>query len=173
MIVPVECRRYTDLHRPGGDYALDVAADFAMIEPYLPARVESILDIGCGMCGIDVFLRRKYPLARLELLDSDGDKPFYGHGAECWPYGNRRAAEALLAANGAGKVDRWHDVGTRETLRADLVVSLLSWGFHYPLSSYRVEGFCVADIRHGRGEGPRGALIWAAKKSDRCAWLEC
>ena len=169
LVIPKQCLRYTELHRPGGDYARDIAADWRMIEPYLPPSVGSILDIGSGMCGVDVYLRRKYPAARLELLDGDGETPFYGFGPECTAYGNRSAAEALLAANGAGKVDRWHDIGTREVLQADLVISLLAWGFHFPLAAYTVRGFCIADLYRGQEKG-RGKVIWKAKYSDRCAF---
>lgn len=156
------------MHRPDGDYAADVAADFRMIAPHLPNRVRSIIDIGCGMAGIDVYLKRRYPHARLTLLDGNGEKPVYGFSARCAPYGNRRAANALLAANGV-RADRWLEAGHAGELRADLVISLLSWGFHYPLSAYRVRGRCVADINRSN-ERTRGDVIWRARHSDRCTW---
>jgi hypothetical protein len=140
-----------------------------MIEPFLPSNVESILDIGCGMAGIDVFLKRKFPSARLELLDGDGKhQAAYGFSPDAKPYSSRAATSALLEANGVS-CDRWHEAGTKEELKADLVISLLSWGFHYPLSTYKVRGFCIADLRKSH-EKPRGTVIFQAPKFERCAF---
>jgi hypothetical protein len=144
-----------------------VADDWRMIEPHLPERVESIIDIGCGMGGIDVYLKRRFPQARLELLDGDGETAFYGYG-ESQPYSSREACEALLSENGV-RVDRWHNVGTTEMLSADLIVSTLAWGFHFPLESYRVRGWCIADLYRSR-EPARGEVIWRAQYSDRCVF---
>lgn len=168
LTVPAECVKFTQMHRPGGDYVGDVMADFAMIEPFLPDRVDSIIDIGCGMAGIDVFLKALYPWATLRLLDGEGNAPVYGWGEQCHPYSSRAAAEALLYSNGV-EHDGWIDIGERGPLKADLVISLLSWGFHYPLSAYAVEGFCIADLRRGR-EPARGRVIREHAKSDRCAF---
>lgn len=157
------------MHRPGANYEISVENDFSMIEPYLPEKVTSILDIGCGMAGIDVHLKRKYPDARLELLDGDGETPVYNFNDSCTPYNSREATEELLLANGVA-VDRWHNIGTKDQLEADLVVSLISWGFHYPLSAYKVRGFCIADIRRDK-QRVKGSIIWKAPKSDRCAFV--
>lgn len=156
------------LYRPNGDYASEVEADFAQIEPFLPSQASSILDIGCGLAGIDVFLKRKYPGARLTLLDSDGDVAVYGWGEVNNPYGSRALAEELLMVNGV-QVDEWLPAGTKGKLKADLVVSLVAWGFHFPLSTYDVEGFCIADFRKGR-EPLRGTVIVENGKLARCAF---
>ena len=169
MLIPEKCHPWAEIQRPNADYASSVAEDFRQIEPFLPSEVSSILDIGCGLAGIDVYLKRKYPNARLELLDGGGTadmQPRYDYDGNK-PYCSRAATELLLEANGV-KVDRWHDVGTQD-LRADLVISLLSWGFHFPLSAYRVSGFCIADIRRGR-EKVDGQVIYRAEKYDRTAF---
>jgi hypothetical protein len=168
LTVPEACSFYTGIHRPGGDYVSDITDDFEMIEPYLPESVQSILDIGCGMAGIDVFLKNRYRNARLMLLDDDGSTPAYGWNENCQPYSSRRATEMLLKANGI-EVDEWIATGVKDELKADLVISLLSWGFHYPLSTYRVQGFCIVDLRKGR-EPQRGEVIREGKKSWRCAF---
>lgn len=169
MIVPEGCERWLKVQRPQGDYRKEIELDFLMIEPHLPERVESILDIGCGMAGIDVFLKRKYPTARLELLDGDGDmRPSYGFNRRCKPYNSRQATAELLKANGVS-IDRWHDIGTKDELKADLVISLISWGFHYPLAMYKASGLCIADLRR-EYEEPRGKVIYQALKYDRCVF---
>lgn len=169
LIVPAQCEGWLRVQRPQGDYQKEIEQDFRIIENHLPERVESIIDIGCGMAGIDVFLKRKYPAARLDLLDGDGKFQSYGFSPTSKPYSSRACAEELLAANGV-KCDGWIDVGTNDQLKADLVISLLSWGFHYPLSAYNVSGFCIADLRKGH-EGRRGVVIYEAAKYDRCAFL--
>jgi len=167
IVIPQECLKWAELHRPGADYAESVEGCFRTIEPHLPECVESIIDIGCGIAGIDVHLKHKYPDAHLTLLDSDGDVSNSGLSEQGGAGGNRKAAEALLSANGI-KVDRWLPIGTKEPLHADLIVSLLSWGFHYPLSAYKAKGLCIADIRHGQKQN--GKVIWHALKSDRMVW---
>jgi len=167
LIIPPECKKWTLLHRTVGDYADTVMSDFRNIEPHLPERVDSIIDIGCGMAGIDVFLKQKYPAATLTLLDSDGQTANVGLSPDAGAGGNREAAEALLAANGV-KPDKWMDIGTKEPLIADLIISLLSWGFHYPLTAYTAIGLCIADIRHG--QRIPGTVIFKGQKSDRAIW---
>ena len=170
MIVPKVSRRFTHLHRPHLDYSESVRIDFEFIEPYLPEKVGSILDIGCGMAGIDVLLKKKFPEAKLSLLDGDGLSPQYSWSLEGRPYSNLKATETLLKENGV-KVDQWLKVGTKDLLQADLIISLLSWGFHYPLSSYKVKGFCIADLRKDFEE-KRGLVIMESNKLNRCAWYE-
>lgn len=157
-------------------YAEWVAQDFAGMEPYLPARVDSILEIGCGMAAIEVYLKHKYPDARLSLLDGTGANIVEkGAPAETgkggWqdtlkPYNSRTHTELLLGANGV-TVDRWIDIGTKEHLTADLVVSMASWGYHYPLSTYSTAGLHIVDLRRGR-EKSRGEVIFVGPKYDRC-----
>lgn len=168
LVIPDECRRFIAMQRPGGDYAKDIAADFAMIEPHLPESVSSIVDIGCGVGGIDVYLKRKYPNASLTLLDGDGEDVSYGFKEKCGTYNNRKITGEFLSANGV-KVSSWLPVGYDGIVSADLIISLLSWGFHYPLSTYRVDGFCIADLRKP-SEPIRGKVIRDWPKSARCAF---
>lgn len=172
LIVPPSAISYLYLHRNGGakDFGASFATDYSVIEPHLPERVDRILDIGCGMAGIDVFLKRRYPGAELWLLDGGWQT---GAARDGWNetmsgFSSREVADELLAANGV-KADRWIDIGTRELLEADLTVSIASWGFHYPLSTYRVAGYCIADLRKGK-EPRRGKVIADYPKRQRCAF---
>ncbi len=153
-------------------YAAWVAQDFAGMEAHLPDQVESILEIGCGMAAIQVFLKAKYPEARLELLDGDTVTKEGGSGYSTNPdvYNSRARTEMLLEANGIS-VDRWHDVGTKEHLKADLVLSMASFGFHYPLSTYKFSGLAIMDLRRGV-EAKRGKVIFVGPKYDRCMWRQ-
>lgn len=149
-------------------YAAHVAEDFAGMLPHLPEHVDSILEIGCGMAALQVFMKRRYPDASLELLDGDTVSKQGGAGYSSRPdvYNSRKETEALLAANGI-QVDRWHDIGTKEPLRADLIISMASLGYHYPLNTYRLNGLCIVDLRRGE-EQRRGTVIFEGPKYDRC-----
>jgi hypothetical protein len=149
-------------------YVASLADDYQTIRPFLPEEVEIILDIGCGMAGVDVLLRRHYPEAKLWLLDGDGDEQRDGWNETLGAFSSRAAADELLAANGT-QADRWIDVNTPEALQADLVISFASWGFHYPLDTYDVTGYCIADLRKVQ-ERPRGRLVREYPKFRRCAW---
>lgn len=163
-------RRHRGKNRDGDNFIPSLLADYELIRPFLPERVGTVLDIGCGMAGIDVLLKRHYPDAKLWLLDGDGTEPRDGWNAKLEAFSSRADADELLAANGI-KADRWIDVNTHERLEADLVISLASWGYHYPLSTYDVGGFCIADLRKAKEE-PRGTVIMDYPKRNRCAWRQ-
>lgn len=151
-------------------YAAHVAEDYAWMAPHLPERVETILEIGCGMAALQVFLHERYPGARLELLDGDTVSNAGGAGYSTTPdvYNSRARTEELLAANGV-TVSRWYDIGTKDLLEADLIISMASWGYHYPLATYRTRGFHIVDLRRG-AEPRRGTVIFEGPKYDRCAF---
>lgn len=200
LVIPTECVRFIrwqvsrfradlcpDVEEVKRRYAEKTVADFEGMEPYLPERVGSILEIGCGMGAIQVLLQRRYPGAHVSLLDGTGayivdaglssETGVGGYNAVLSPYNSRVHTELLLSANGA-KVDEWLDVYTREPLQADLVLSMASWGFHYPFSTYRAEGFVVCDLRKGYAEAETlaavkragGKCLLRSPKADRWAW---
>lgn len=175
LVVPDSAYKWIKLHRTHispTEYGDDVKADFFRIEPWLPDRVESIVDIGCGMAGIDVFLKERYPDAKLYLLDGDGDEKNFrgGFDDEMQPFNSKSATEEFLTSNGVDEFE-WIDAGIKEQIKADLVVSLLSWGFHYPLDVYNVTGLCVADLRTDQYK-TKGDLIWQTPKFRRCIWRQ-
>ncbi len=161
--------RHRNCFKNGGTVEQSIAADYKQLKPHLPADVKVILDIGCGMAGIDVLLKRLYPDAQLWLLDGDGSDPRDGWERERpEAFSSRAKADELLEANGV-KADRWIDINTREHLVADLVISLASWGYHYPIATYNVTGYCIADLRKSV-EPKRGKVIEEYPKRNRCAW---
>jgi hypothetical protein len=185
LIIPDECvpfiryqrsryieRKVPDPAEVKRRYAAHVAEDFAGMEPHLPPvdQVHTILEIGCGMAALEVFMKRRYPDARLELLDGDTISNAGGAGYSDKPdvYNSRKHTELLLGANGV-QVDRWHDLNTKAQLEADLIISMASWGYHYPLATYRARGFAIVDLRRG-AEPRRGKVIFEGPKYDRCAF---
>lgn len=174
MNIPDSALPWLVLHRTDckttQDYADSVRSDFAGLLPHLPDHVDSILDIGCGLAGIDVLLKWHYPDARLILLDGDGpESNFRGnYGATMRPFNSRAVANELLAANGVA-ADEWKDVGTQETLKADLAISLLSLGWHYPLDTYKVDAkTIICDLREAKGRILSTIVYKGRHKGFRC-----
>jgi hypothetical protein len=171
--VPESAIHYIRMHRTHiqpEEYQESCLQDYTMIYKYLPEKVGSIIDIGCGMAGIDVFLKRRYPDAELYLLDGDGDEFACGWNDTMKPFSSREAAEELLGLNGI-KVTGWLPVNTKKKLKADLIISLLSYGFHYPISAYDCEGTMLCDLRTGM-EPKRGTVIAYNNKYNRCIWTQ-
>lgn len=146
---------YTD---PVRQYGEELARTFETFRDYLPETVENILDVGSGMAGIDVLLGRRYPGAALHLLDKSGVSPrinagFNNRAEDFAHYNDFDAATELLSANGIQNPVVCHDMHRDQFPDQvfDVVVSLLSWGFHYPIPTYapRCRGIMVVDVRKG------------------------
>jgi len=151
---------------PAGLYHEEMAREFATMRPFLPATVTNVLDIGCGLAGIDHFIDRHYKgAATIHLLDKNGvsDQVYYLFHDQAAYYCSLDMARTFLVFNGASP-DRviLHDVarnGFPRRVRYDLVLSLISWGFHYPISAYlkhvkrwlAPNGVVILDIRKGTG----------------------
>jgi len=123
-------------------YATDLRAEYETMRPHLPATVDSILDIGCGLGGIDVYLDRHYDRTpRLSLLDRDTVSDiYYRYEQTAAAYNSLALTEKLARVNGID-ADRLRTVDVDEAgyprdETFDLIVSLLSWGYHYPLETY-------------------------------------
>ncbi len=142
----------------------DMAREYAEIAPHLPPRAVAILDIGCGVGGIDVLLHRHYGTPRLYLVDRThmSDKVYYGFADRGAFYNCFDATRRLLTGNRVPEGDlRFREVGEECRLdipeAVDLVVSLISWGFHYPVPVYadqvlallRPGGRVILDVRKG------------------------
>jgi SAM-dependent methyltransferase len=158
-------------------YASDMVAEFNSIRAYLPVTVSAILDIGCGVAAIDALLSEHFRSSDPEiyLLDKSATDTsvYYGfkpHGAF---YNSLETAAIVLRANGvnAAKVHLLEANAANEIAIAenvDLVLSLISWGFHYPIDTYlrRVYellnpgGCAILDVRKGTdGKAKLGELF--------------
>lgn len=152
-------------------YGRDMAREFASIAPFLPAGGSAILDIGCGVAGIDVLLHRHYAGRSaadrgpdLYLLDKTRTETsvYYMFKQRGAFYNSLEVARKLLVANGVPE-RRVHllEATSRNEIavqtKVDLVLSLISWGFHYPVETYvdRVRGLLadggvvILDVRKG------------------------
>ena len=132
--------------------------------PYLVKALfgtQRLLDIGCGQAFTTVLLAVELQLQMLYLMDGNEAKRVVGHngyhnnGTKPWcdiRYADKNARAANISF-GLLKPD------PTVTPTVDAIISLLSWGHHYPVSTYidlakrslKVNDVLILDLRRGRG----------------------
>lgn len=142
----------------------DMQREFETFRAHLPATAEHVLDIGCGMAGIDAVINRHYTnTPHFTLIDRDtfADKVTYGFSATPCAYHSFTQTREFLRQNGLPDSQLTcidiDSSGFPSKQRFDLVISLLSWGYHYPVSTYleavkaalTPEGRLILDIVDG------------------------
>ena len=136
--------------------------EYIHLLPYLPEINNPIIvDIGCGMGGIDVFLNEHYKgSANFYLVDESRiDKNiWYGYEKEGSRYNDLEKTGELLKAN-ALREDHFSYLTPKEfvkkEIQVDIVISLISWGYHYPVATYAAKvkeilkpnGILIIDVR--------------------------
>lgn len=126
-------------------YLSDMEREYLSIKEFLPNNCSSILDIGCGVAGIDLYLDQHYLNRGIDffLLDKSKieDSIYYMYKETGAFYNSLDIAKEILVDNGIDK-NKVHLIETTEDhsieidKSVDLVLSLISWGFHYPVSVY-------------------------------------
>ena len=136
MILPETSIPYIKVHQTEIEtdviktYERHIRSEYFEMIPYLPRGITSLLDIGCGLALIDVYLKKVYPDAKLYLLDGEGEPVCVSGFNETYePYNSTEIANDILRLNDV-KVESWLPIGYDKELKADLVISLLSWGYH-------------------------------------------
>jgi SAM-dependent methyltransferase len=141
-------------------YNHSIADIMKSIRPALPPVVNTVLDVGSGMGGLNIMLDRFYHKKenvrpRFWLLDGIGDDPV----AVRYPdtFSNFRIAKRFLMDNGLGmsQVNHIHPRQDNFGQTFDLIVSWASWCFHYPpdmyldrvLASCHDETILILDVR--------------------------
>lgn len=148
-------------------YEQDMLSEFETIKDHIPHTCTHVLDIGCGIAGIDIYIHAKTH-AHIHLLDKSElqKNVYYGFERKGAYYNSLDLAVDTLSRNGLDK-DYIHtqevteDTSSIQSPREgyDLVVSLISWGFHYPVSVYIHEvhrtlsphGVLILDVRTDSG----------------------
>lgn len=148
--------------RLGQLYRTECETEVASLLPAFPSRVAAIVDIGCGLAGPDLELARQLSDADFILVDQDHfePRPFYGFKEDGAAYNSLSETVAFLSRNGVDK----QRIRTVNVLKenfpdgpVDVVMSVISWGFHYPVDAYlrraydllRPDGVAIIDVRSG------------------------
>lgn len=158
-----EMNRYIAMQRTGYNkdidiskcYQNDISRTYENIKNFLPVNTRRILDIGCGIGGIDLMLNAHYQGdVDIHLFDySEIDRNvYYGYNEKGSIYNSLELSRMFLEMNGV----RAENIYTHDAKWVfpendyGIIVSLLSCGFHYPISTY------LADIKKCLAKGGSG-----------------
>ena len=118
--------------------------EIELIKKYLPKKAENIMDIGCGLGIINIFLNKIYNnQPNFFLLDKNRiDKVIkYGFSSDYESYNDLKETRNLLINNDI----RPSSINTFDVekdfkidAKIDLVISLKSMGYHYPIDQYLI-----------------------------------
>jgi hypothetical protein len=133
-----------------GSVELSIRNEVEEMKSYLPNNIDHMADIGCGHGIMDLILAHEYGCT-VHLIDIE-DTAHRDHNfrIEGSGYSSLASARALLLRNGIRedqirltnpKKQRLIDSGL------DLVISLLSCGFHYPIETY--SGYIASALKDG------------------------
>lgn len=181
IVVPEQClpllREQRTHYTPGREaeqYSTELERTFEQIKSVVKTPPRRVLDIGCGMAGIDVLIGREWPECELHLFDKDGVSPvinagYHANSDDFSHYHSFYHALDLLDANDVENTVWIHD--KLPPFEYDLVISLLSWGFHYPLTTYapNCTRLFIVDARKGQPM-PRNKILYESKKYKRIAF---
>ena len=109
---------------------------------FLPKHVKNIIDVGCGLGLINIFLDKIYKnKANFYLLDKNriDNKIKYGFSPNYESYNNLNETKKILLDNGLDDSRiNFFDVDQEVNIdkKIDLVISLKSMGYHYPFENY-------------------------------------
>ena len=116
--------------------------ELKLIMKYLPKDAKNIMDIGCGLGIINIFLNKIYNnQPNFFLLDKNRiDKAIkYGFSSDYESYNDLNETRSLLINNDI----RPSSINTFDVekdfkidAKIDLVISLKSMGYHYPIDQY-------------------------------------
>lgn len=146
-------------------YSKDMENEYLSIKDVLPIFCNSILDIGCGVAGVDCFLGEHYEKKPdIFLLDKTKTEKniWYNLNNKGAFYNSLDISKRVLIENEIPQnkihvieATQNNDIEIEKNI--DLVISLISWGYHYPVDIYLSQvydllsdgGVVILDIRKG------------------------
>ena len=121
-----------------------IMKDFIRLENYITKDIKNWLDIGCGLGYINIPIFKKLNTGNIYLLDKSKIETHkritqFGSAKDFGFYNNLEFTKEFLMLNGIP--DEKINLITADSInnidkKLDLVISLLSWGFHYPFDTY-------------------------------------
>ena len=136
----------SELKRISTLYFQDMERTFKQLEKHLPEKADNVLDIGCGMGGIDLFFYNHFGsgtnifLLDSHRIDQDINIGYHGRADNFSFYNDFDLSRLYLSKNGVSESSiQMVNIETTQfpsDRKFDVVISLLSWGFHYPLETY-------------------------------------
>lgn len=145
------------------EYQSDMLSEYESLKKDLPETAQNILDIGCGIAGLDVLISAHYDnKVNVNLLDKssiDGDV-HYGFEKQGSFYNSLSLSKKVLMDNGVLEGNIFLQEATPKNeinfnKKFDLIISIISWGFHYPVEVYlnqvydklNLGGTLILDVR--------------------------
>ena len=130
-------------------YTQIMTREFDTIQPHLGSSVSKVTSIGPGIGGLEIVMSRYLssthrPRPYYILVDKSGIDPVhFGFTQQAAAYNSLELLRQTLIANGHSE-DRMEVVEATDSPHllkrhrgsVDLIVSLLAWGFHFPVSTY-------------------------------------
>ncbi|XWV26184.1 hypothetical protein QJ857_gp0894 [Tupanvirus soda lake] len=128
-------------------------SEIDIINTFLKEKPKTVLDIGCGLGIYDLALHDFYKSnIKFHLLDktttsNEEKKVYYGHREVAAFYNNLEYTKEFLSLNGINEenincitvendIDITKNYLKENLTNIDLVISIISWGFHYPIKTY-------------------------------------
>jgi len=135
-------------------YVAAIEGEFALLRDRLVPG--DALDIGCGLGGMSALIAHHCG-GMLHLMDGTGwaDRRT-GFGPDMDAFNDMHLTAEMMRLNGVARYKPW-PIGAADIPPVDNIVSLLSWGWHYPVETYlplarrilRPGGRLILDIRAG------------------------
>ena len=174
MKVPEEAEKYirlqrTNLQRESSDVSVkkfteEMEQEYKLLASYLPPSLHCVLDIGCGVGGIDIPIYHNHGKPILALLDSTGiplNGIHYSFHNKGEVYNSMNVTRKMMDDNDVSGYlildsDNYDIIGLH-VFTIDLVISLLAWGFHFSVQIYcekvysllSLNGIVILDVRKG------------------------
>jgi SAM-dependent methyltransferase len=151
--------QFADESDPRALWEANIRRDFDDVFPWIPENCKSYADIGCGLAGIDVLICEAIKPDHCHLVDIDEmeSSPKYGYTLNPSAYCRYSETVAFMTGNNVSAecVSIAPDLTAVPDGGLDLVLSTISWGFHYPLATHLPEvartlrpgGRVIVDLR--------------------------
>ncbi|MFC1758728.1 hypothetical protein ACFL2H_08160 [Planctomycetota bacterium] len=163
------------------EYKKEMQSEWDRLKPFAPPRASRIMDIGCGVGGVHIFMDEIVhdSDASIFLVDRNHEsrKIHYGFQSEASAYNSLDLTKRFLVDHGI-PTDRIRlldiDVDSLPVVAFDFIFSLISWGFHYPVDTYleyaktalKDDGVMILDCRHGTKGAERLSEFFKVEQVD-------